>query len=565
MITSAHRHRSYRARSGRILGICVAFALAAAACGGGSDSNDATDVSVQPTVPATETTEGGSPAPVTSDAPDSTTESTPETTQVPEREPVDGGDVVVGMVFDAFGLDPTTFVGSVADGVIAVSLYDPLMRLTVDGKPEPFLAKSVETDDQQHYTITLNEGIMFQDGTPFNAEAVKVNIERHMDPASSSRSLTNAKNIESITVVDDMTVELDLKFPWVAFRNVLTGNLGLMASPAAIASGEISQTPVGTGPFILKERVPGDHTTVVKNPNYWVKGEPHLDSITFRSMPDDKVRQTSVENNEIQLAQSSRADTLAGSDGADGVYATASPERVSTIHINNSVAPFDDVRVRRALAYALDYDAINQVIYKGEAGTSHGFISEDSPYFDETAEYPDYDPAKAAELVAEYEAENGPIEFNFRCYNDPSRVQLTELASQMWRAAGIDVETEISDQITLVIDLLQGNYTVGCFAMGVQTDDPDSMWFGNFYSESPSNYVKFPSPEMDAALIAGRESADEATRKEAYSVVQQLLANETPLIEYSSSPWGWVVVDAVGGAATLPGGEFVPSKLFREN
>jgi peptide/nickel transport system substrate-binding protein len=558
LITSANRHRSYRARSGRVLGICVAFALAAAACGGG-DSDDTTKGSVDA---VTDTTDASSPEPSSSDATGTTDDTTPTATDAPAPEPVIGGTAVVGMVFDAFGLDPTTFVGSVADGVIANSLYDPLMRLTEEGVPEPFLAKSVETDDQQKYTITLNEGISFQDGTPFDAEAVKVNIERHMDPESRSRSLVNAKNIESITVVDELTVELDLKFPWVAFQNLLTGNLGLMASPTAIAAGTISEKPVGTGPFMLQERVPGDRTVVVRNPDYWVEGEPYLDSIMFRSMPDDKVRQTSVENNEIQLGQSSRADTLAGVDAPEGIYATASPRRVSTIHINNTAAPFDDVRVRRALAFALDYDAINQVIYKGEAGATHSFISEDSPFFDDTAEYPDYDPDKAAELVAEYEAENGPIEFTFRCYNDPSRVQLTELASQMWRSAGIDVETEISDQITLVIDLLQGNYTVGCFAMGIETDDPDAMWYGNFHSESSSNYVKFPSPEMDAALDTGRTTADEATRKEAYSVVQQLLANETPLIQYSSSPWGWVVREEMGGAATLPGGEFVPSQLF---
>ncbi len=561
MITSTHRRTPNRARSGRVLGVSVALALAIAACGGSDSDSSAADATSRDS--GAVTTDAPSDSTPATDAPDGSAPSVSETTEPAAQDDiVNGGDAVIGMVFDAFGLEPTTFVGSITDGSIAQALYDPLMRLTPDGIPEPYLAKTVETDDKQNYTITLNEGIEFQDGTPFNAEAVKFNIERHQDPASKSRSITNASHIESITVVDDLTLEIVLKFPWAAFQQILAGNLGLMASPTAAAAGTLNETPVGTGPFTLQERVPGDHTTVVRNPNYWVEGEPHLDSIKFRVMPDDTIRLTSVQNDEIQIAQSPSALTLSEADDTEGLHSTKSADRVSTVHLNDSVTPFDDVRVRRAMAFALDYDAINEVIYKGTASTAHGFISEDSPYYDDTAEYPEYDPDQAVALVEEYEAENGPIAFKFRCYNDPARVQFTELASQMWRSAGMDVETEITDQMGVVIDLLQGNFTAGCFSMGVDTDDPDQMWYAAFSSDSPSNYTKYSNPEMDKALLAGRESADPETRKEAYAVVQQLLANETPLIQYGATPWGWVVRDEIGGAITISSGEFIASQLY---
>lgn len=538
-----------RLRRARWLCVCAALALTTAACGGDDDDDAGTGASSSDAA-ADDASDGTSPA----DA--------PPASDAPSSRPSRGGKLVVGTIFDPFGLEPTTFVGGVTDAHIAMALYDPLTRLTPDGTPEPFLAKSVKTRDDQTYTITLHEGVTFHDGTPLDAEAVKINLERHMDPATQSRALANAANIDTITVVDDLTVRVVLKFPWAAFTQLLAGNLGLIASPRAIQAGKINEEPVGSGPFMLSERVPGDHTTVVRNPDYWLENRPYLDEITYRVIPDDEVRKTSVENGEIQAGQSIRADALADADSIDGVSSTSTPGRVNTIHINNTVAPFDDVRVRQALAYALDYDALNEVIYDGVADPAHGFISSESPYYDASVEYPEYDPERAAALIAEYEAEHGPVSFTFRCFTEPSRVQLTELATQMWTAAGMDVKTDITDQTTLVIDLFQGNYAASCFSMSAETDDPDVMWHNTLHSESPTNSVKYSNPEMDEALTAGRTSTDEATRREAYSTVQRLLATETPLIQYMASPWGWVISDDIGGLVSLPGGEFVPSEVY---
>ena len=468
-------------------------------------------------------------------------------------------------MFDAFGLEPTTFSGGVNDFFIAQGLYDPLVVVNVEGEVEPWLAESIETDDQQNYTITLHDGVMFTDGTPLDAEAVKLNIERHMDPANRSRALGQASNIESITVVDPLTLEIALKFPWVAFPEVLAGSIGFIASPTAIAGGNINTAPVGSGPFTLEDRVPGDHTTLVRNEDYWREGEPYLDRITFRVMLDNDVRQESVANGEIQVAQSIRADTLAEANDTDGLSSSQTPGNVNTIHINTSAAPVDDVRVRQALAYALDYDALNAVMFNGAAERNHSFIAPDSPFNDPSVVWPEYDAERAAELVEEYEAEVGPIQFTFRCYNEPSRQQLTELATQMWTAAGIDVTPELSDQQTLVLDVFQSNYAVACFSGGVETTDPDLMWYTGLYSTSGTNFSKYANPEMDAALDAGRTTADEAARAEAYSTVQHLLATESPFIQYAASPWGWVVADGVGGLQVLQNASFTPGLVYLED
>ena len=149
----------------------------------------------------------------------------------------------MGEIFDAFGFDPATLVGGVTDGAIGYALYDPLTTYNAAGELEMWLAESVESDDQQTWTITINEGVLFHDGTSFDAEAVKINLERHKDPNTKSRAIGNASNIESVTVIDPTTVEIALKFPWAAFPELLAGNLGLMASPTAIASGTLNTAP----------------------------------------------------------------------------------------------------------------------------------------------------------------------------------------------------------------------------------------------------------------------------------------------------------------------------------
>ena len=123
----------------------------------------------------------------------------------------------------------------------------------------------------------------------------------------------------------------------------------------------------------------------------------------------------------------------------------------------------------------------------------------------------------------------------------------------------------MTDQNTFVLDLFQGNYTVGCYASSVATTDPDLMWYNQLHSGSPTNNSKYTNPEMDAALDAGRTATDDATRVEAYATVQQLLATESPFIEYLASPWGWVVADGVGGLEALQNAAFAPGLVYLED
>jgi peptide/nickel transport system substrate-binding protein len=554
----AHTSFRHRIRSTVVAALVVGVALAA--CGGddGGDGDGTAAPDSTGTTGTTGTSATGAPGPSTSgDAGSDTTTGS----DAAAGQPVSGGELVVGTIFDPFGLEPTTFVGQSSDGAVANALYDNLMTYDENGEPVGWLAESMTTADQQHWTIKLRPGVVFHDGTPLDAEAVKFNFQRHQDPALRSRNLANASKITSMTVVDPLTLELELAHPWASFDEIMIGNLGLMASPTAAQAGTLNEHPVGTGPFTLVERIPGDRVVLERNENYWRDGEPYLDRIVFRVILDDSVRISSVESGEVNAAQSIKADEMTAAED-DGLKATMSPGRANTIYMNTVSGPTADVRVRQGLAQAIDYEALNDVIFDGDAMSEYRIMGSANPFYDASIEFPDYDAEEAARLIEEYEAENGDVSITFRCYTGPTVTQMSQLVAQMWTAAGVDVDVQLSDQGTLVTDMLGGNFQVGCLGTNADIVDPDLLYYNAFYTGATGNYTKYSNPDMDAALDLGRTSNDEGERMEAYRTVQELFARDIPVIEWSKSPGGWVLTPDVNGLVALPGSEFHPSTVW---
>ncbi len=549
-----HAHARARRRIRTTFVAMLVAGAALAACGGDDSGGDTTS--------GPDTTTGGSSAPESTGEPGST--ETTDSTEAPdaeEGEPIAGGELIVGTIFDPFGLEPTTFIGQSTDAALANALYDNLMTYDDDGEPVGWLAESMTTEDQQHWTIKLRPGVLFHDGTAFDAEAVKFNFERHQDPNLRSRNFANASKITSMTVVDPLTLELELEHPWASFDEIMMGNLGLMASPTAAAAGTLDQQPVGTGPFTLVSRIQGDRVVLERNENYWRDGEPYLDRIVFRVILDDSVRVSSVASGEVHAAQSIKADEMTGA-ADDGLKATMSPGRANTIYMNTASGPTADVRVRQGLARAIDYAALNDVIFDGDAMSEYRIMGSSNRFYDAEIEFPTYDPDEAARLIAEYEAEHGPVSITFRCYTGPTVTQMAQLVNQMWSAAGVDVDVQLSDQGTLVVDMLGGNFQVGCLGTNADSVDPDLLYYNAFYTDATGNYTKYSNPEMDAALDLGRTSNDEAERMAAYRTVQELYARDIPVIEWSKSPGGWVLAPEVNGLVALPGSEFHPSTVW---
>jgi peptide/nickel transport system substrate-binding protein len=497
-------HASWR----RVLGLGLGLALLTAACGSDDGSAGGTDAGTDETT----------------------------TTEAPTGTPVKGGEIVFGAESDVATLD----VGAAAqpsDKFITLGLYDPLTTY-VDGKVVPYLAESLEPegDDLATWNMTLRSGVTFHDGTPLNADAVVKHFLRMQDPATACPCLDTAKQIASMETPDGpegLSLVFKLNTPSVAFPNDIAGSVGYVESPAAVAQwgAEYKNHPVGTGPFTLAEYVPGDRVVLQAYPNYWQKDDngiqlPYLDKITVKPIPDAGQRLTALETGDIDMFQTAVSSDIAQAESRGFAAQKISGSSSTILLMNNSKPPFDDVRARQAVAYAINKDAINDRIYDGVRTPSYSGFALDSPYYNEDAGTPRYDPEKAKELVDEL----GGLEFSIVCIPTPEADALLQLIKQMGEQVGMKITLESQEQGAFVNRIFSksGDYTAACFRSS-HFIEPDAIRPG-LTTGNAGNLVFYSNKDVDRLLDEARQTADFDERKAKYDEVQEITGEEVPLI-----------------------------------
>lgn len=480
---------------------------------------------------------------------------TEPTDPVDEGEAQYGGRLNYGMYQEVQGFDPVIRGGN---GHPSYAIYDTLLIIDDDGNAAPHMAESIESDDFQTWTLTLREGIEFHDGTPLDADAVVFNIERHLDPDANSPVIGDVASIESVEAIDDLTVQFNLRVPVAAFPTALAGGAGMIASPTAIEElGEDYNTnPVGAGPFVFAEWLPDDRTLVTRNENYWQEGLPYLDEIAFQPRPDTQTRQESILGGDVDMVWHLTAREIRQGQESDDidVYLRAG-NGAEGILLNPNEPPFDDLRMRQALAHAMDYQSIADVRFDGEMERARSPIGEESPFFRDTSDmYPDYDPERARELIEEYRAEGNDPNFTFSAPNTPDRILFGEMVQQVWGDVGLEVELEFLD-ITEYVDrvLQQTNFQASINTMP-NFAHPYPNVFNNFHSEGSSNFGNYANPEMDEALETARSSPDEDERAEAWGTVQEIMATDLPWVFYARNATALLTNPDLRGVVFTPQG-----------
>jgi ABC-type transport system substrate-binding protein len=441
-----------------------------------------------------------------------------------------GGNLNIGLRADFLTLDPVRLSND-SDNSIAYGIYDPLINRVGDkGDLGPGLADSWEmSTDLKALTLHLHPNVKFHDGTPFNADAVVFNVQRHMDPKNQPIQLGDALLINSVSATDQNTAVINLKVPWVDFAQVLTGAIGYMASPTAIQKEgkDYGKQPVGTGPFVFKEWVPSDHVTAVKNKNYWISGRPYLDSVTWRPIPDQDSKFASLRAGQIDLLQVPTADQVLQAQKDKKLKVTNWNGNGGTFLIANmKQPPFDDPNARLALSYATNRKEIVDVINKGLLHQAIGTVPKDSQWYSASGE-PDYDVQKAKDALAAY---GKPLKFKFNIVADPITRLYGQVLQAQWQKVGIEADLVQMDQPTLILSTYGHQFQLGIY-QSADWFDPDRGLFVPFYSKSgPQNFGQYVNPTVDAALVAGRSTNDVATRKQAYATVQKEMAKDQPYI-----------------------------------
>jgi ABC-type transport system substrate-binding protein len=476
-----------------------------------------------------------------------------------------GGTLVFALEAESNGWDPINgFILPVGINV-ARAIYDPLGAIAADGTVRPYLAQAITSSaDFTRWTITLRPNIVFHDGIPCDAQAVKENFDARLASPTSRLGLAP---VERVDVGDPLTVVVSMRTPWVAFPSAIGGMYqgGYIVSPRTISDGSAARHPVGTGPFVFKEWIPEDHFTATRNQGYWRAGLPYLDEIIFRPITDPTSRENSLRSGSIQLMQGAdipqtlaRLRTESGVVTIDDLRTTLEPA-MDFCALNTEVSPTNDLRVRQALAYAIDQQKYVNVINAGLGSVADGPFRPGSPYDGPTG-YGGYDLARAKALVAAYQREKGRLSLTYTTTTSVNP-EASQLLQAMWREAGIDVTIATLDQGTFGIDTLEGKYQAAAYST-LAADDPDHNYY--IWSSTTAypvgqiapNFARNRDPDIDQALDRGRTDGDPRARAAAYQEVARRLAADLPYL-WLSQGLSMVAADtsvANFAAPTLPDG-----------
>jgi peptide/nickel transport system substrate-binding protein len=468
-----------------------------------------------------------------------------------------GGTLVIGLDQEPPTLDPHASPSAVTYQIIA-SVTESLLYKAPDGKVSPWLAESwTPSRDGRSVTFKLRRDVKFHDGTPFNADAVKFNFDRIVDPKfKAGGARAQLAGYAGSKVLDEFTVQVSFETPYAPFVTYAAAGTLSMVSPKAVkeTGDQVHTRPVGTGPFMVKEYVAKDHATIVRNPAYNRKapwsdrsGPPHLDAVLFKFVPEAGTRVTTLESGETQGIYLVPAQSLPRLEGNKAIRVEKMPwPGVPRIWLLNMTRPpFDDVKVRRAVNHAVDKEAFLATVYKGtglKAFAPLTAVMLDDPALRQA--YP-FDPNRAKALLGEAGWQPGAdgirakagqrleIVLNAIEYGggpDPT----AQLIQSSLRDVGIDVKIKAQARPPWYED----NYRCATHGpvMFLRSTDPDGL-FALFHSSlvgANFNWSCVKNATLDKLLEDGRRESDPAKRRAIYLQIEKLALDEAitvPLVD----------------------------------
>jgi peptide/nickel transport system substrate-binding protein len=492
--------------------------------------------------------------------PTTTADGATETTAAPEDDtPVAGGEATILLYSEIGNLDPVKMTASGgSDGQRGYALYGALLMTDPDEhKAFPILAESFTPNaDATVWVLKLKPDIVMSDGSPYDAAAVKANWDRIKDVANRSPSLTTFLPVTTIEVTDPLTVTLTLSTPNAHLdKAVARVGANYIASKVALdAKTDLTSTAIGAGPYTLKEWLRDDHMTLEKNPN-WKGGEgPYLDTIIFRVVGDEDQRIDTFATGDADAFYTSTATSVSrAQDEVDGAeFVSVDVTTGQAFSFNTTKPPFNDVRMRTAIAQAVDWQGMADAIFGEGAIAPYNFTLEGTPWYDAKATLPEYDVAAAQALIDDYVADNGgtPVQIIWTAFQqtlDQARVEFVQAALNQLN--NIEVEVQVGDSPTNIQKVLAADYMVTSW--GYPVLDPDPGLYASVHSKSFNNYSKYNNPEVDALLDEARLLDDDTARKVIYDQIWEILAKDIPYYPYLKTTNGFVTSPDLRGGAVV--------------
>lgn len=575
-ILSKREARSRRRRGA--LAVVAAMTLIAAGCGDddddtGDDDSDDTEATTAETAAAPGGTDADTSDEETASTDGETDSTDAETDSADAGEPVAGGEAEVLLYSEIGGLDPVTFTGSGgAEAQRAFTLYGALVTYDADlEEVVPVLAESFESnDDFTEWTLTLKPGIVFSDGSPFDAAAVKANWDRAKDPANRSPSFTALLATGDIEVVDDLTLRIPLNAPNAHFPNsVSRAGMNYIASAEAIEAGtDLTSEAVGAGPFLLESWTRDDRMILTPNPDWIGSDGPYLDGLTFRVVGDEEQRlDTFITGQADGFYTATPASVIRAEDEVDGAeYTSVEVTTGQAYTFNTSQPPFDDIRVRKAFIQGVDWQALSDAVFGEGSVALDNFTLEDTPLYTPDAALPEYDPAAAQAYIDEYIAETGDSALQieilvFQQSLDQSRAQFVQ--TSLSQLDNIEVTLTVNDSPTNIGLVLGGDYMMSSWGYPVVFPDPGV--YNAVHSEALTNYSKYSNPDVDAMIEEARATDDIDAAAELFQQVFVQLAEDLPYYPYVETNNGFVTSPELHGADVYEDGILRTDMLWMDS
>lgn len=449
-------------------------------------------------------------------------------------------DLVVGVPDNLTGLDPQNANDSLSHSAAKMMLQG-LFGFDKDMKLYPLLAESYEANaEATEFTIRLRKGIAFHDGTPFNAQAVKANLERLANPENRLSRASLVTMVKEFTAVDDYTLKLTLKEPFGAMINNLAHPGTLLHSPAALEKygKEVLRHPVGTGPFKFVSWQ-ADTLKVTKNENYWKKGLPKIDTVTFRSVPENGSRLAMLQAGEAQFIYPLPPEMASIAEKNPKLEIITGPSIVGWyVAMNNLKKPFSDVKVRQALNYAVDKKAYAKIVFNGFMDPMDSVVVPGLPFYEKQKEWP-FDIAKAKELLKEAGYPDG-FETEIMGGSNTTAIRAMQFLQQ--QLAQVNVKLKVTSLESGVLNQRiwsvskPEDATVQLYYGGWSSSTGDTDWqlrpllYGESFPPKLFNVAYYNNPKVNEAIKAGLNTADRAKRAAVYKTAQELAWPEAPWI-----------------------------------
>ena len=459
-----------------------------------------------------------------------------------------------------------------ANGVrIGNLIYNSLLRADPNSQLRPELAESLRLLDDRTYAVDLRQDVKFQNGQPLTAADVKFTYESILDSNNRSPKRGNLKPLRAIEQTGAYQLRFHLVAPHSPFIEQLTLGIVPASSPANPAVS--TQAPPGSGAFMLEAAEPGEQITLRRNPHYW-EHKPALGGVIFRIIPDALVRVLEFKKGNIDLMQNDiepdMVPWLKKNTAADvGAYPGTTFQYIG---INLTHPILKNVKVRRALAYAIDRESLVRHILKGIGTVAGGVLSPLNWAYEKNIEPWPYDPERAKQLLDEAGFPDpdgdGPLprfRLSFKTTNIDLRRRIAEAIKEQLQKVGIELDVRSYEWAAFYSDIKKGNFHLYSLAW-VGILDPDIL-FQIFHSSSfppaGDNRGHYSNPEVDHLLEQGRATNNQQERKQIYAKAQKLLAQDLPYVPL----WWWknVIVKkpTVQNFIPYPDGEMISLKQTR--